>query len=105
MGASKNQFFPKNQNQTASLCKAMAHPARVAIIEHLIAVHRCIGDEFLEIVPLSQPSISRHINELVGAGLISSTFENNAYTYEISPPALHLMGKYFSNIALNFSQS
>lgn len=103
MGASKKQFFPNNQNKTATLCKAMAHPARVAIIEHLTTVHRCIGDEFLEIVPLSQPSISRHISELLAAGLISSSFENNAYTYEIAPAVLHLMGNYFSKIANKFS--
>lgn len=103
MGASKNQFFPKNQNNTALLCKALSHPARVAMVEHLVAVNRCIGDDFQGFIPLSQPSISRHLKVLIAADLISCSFENNSYTYEIHPVALQLLHSYFDAITSNYT--
>jgi len=36
MGITKTDSFTTNQNKLATLFKAMAHPARVAIIEFLL---------------------------------------------------------------------
>ena len=36
MGASKADFFTKEQNDLAVLFKAMSHPARIAIIQYLL---------------------------------------------------------------------
>ncbi|MFN5784476.1 MAG: hypothetical protein ACK457_00820 [Flavobacteriia bacterium] len=42
MGASKNLYFSEEQNNTANLFKALAHPARIAIIQHILATRLCI---------------------------------------------------------------
>ena len=38
MGVTKTQHFTDEQNEIATLLKALAHPARVAIIEYLLSV-------------------------------------------------------------------
>lgn len=35
MGATKADHFTAQQNQVATIAKALGHPARIAIIEHL----------------------------------------------------------------------
>jgi DNA-binding transcriptional ArsR family regulator len=45
MGLTKTTGFSKAEIETAELAKALAHPARIAIIRHLIASKSCIcGD-------------------------------------------------------------
>jgi hypothetical protein len=36
MGATKTDHFTKKQNSVATLAKALGHPARVVIVEHLL---------------------------------------------------------------------
>ena len=36
MGITKTEHFTDEQNELATLAKAIGHPARIAIIEHLI---------------------------------------------------------------------
>jgi hypothetical protein len=42
MGATKTELFTKKQNDLASMAKAIAHPARIAILQHLIRSNACI---------------------------------------------------------------
>lgn len=61
--------MPYNQ-KLASLCKALGHPARVAILRHLLEVDRCICGEIVNILPLAQSTVSQHLRQLKEAGLI-----------------------------------
>jgi len=81
MGASKAQLFTSGQNKIANLARALAHPARVAILEHLLKVNACIGGELVEELPLAQPTISRHLKELKAVGLIKGTISGNKVNY------------------------
>jgi len=85
MGAAKTTVFTDQQNHLAELCKALAHPARVAILQHLIKVNACIGNDIVDHVPLAQPTISRHLKELKAANLIQGTVEGNTTCYCIDP--------------------
>jgi hypothetical protein len=38
----------------AQICKALGHPARLRIIEHLKAIDHCICGEIVQILPLAQ---------------------------------------------------
>lgn len=81
MGATKTNLFTKNQNQLAELAKAFSHPARIAILEHLLKVDECItGDLVLEI-GLAQSTISQHLKELKNIGLIQGTVEGVKMCY------------------------
>ncbi len=54
----------------AGISKAMAHPARVALLEYLLGVDLCICGDIVNELPLSQPTVSQHLKELKSAGLI-----------------------------------
>ena len=98
MGASKSDFFTEKQNELANLFKAMAHPARVAIIEYLLSVDTCICGDIVNELPLAQPTISQHLKELKNANIIKGTIEGTSICYCINPDAIQVIEKYFNAI-------
>ena len=87
MGATKTDHFTKKQNELAALAKALGHPARVAIIEHLLKVDSCVCGSIVDKLPLAQPTVSQHLKELKNAGLITGTIEGNSICYCLDPKA------------------
>lgn len=87
MGLTKTDLFTENQNEIAMLAKAIAHPARVAIIEYLLKVNACICNDIVNELPLAQPTISQHLKELKNAGIIKGNIEGNAICYCINEQA------------------
>ncbi len=85
MGLSKTIHFTENQNRLAVIAKALGHPARVAILEHLIKVNACICGELVNVLPLAQPTVSQHLKELKNAGIIKGAIEGNTICYCINP--------------------
>ena len=81
MGITKSEIFNEKQNMLAQLMKALAHPARIAILQELIKANTCIcGDLVLEL-GLAQATISQHLKELKNAGLIKGTVEGTSICY------------------------
>ena len=69
-------------NQTfALICKALSHPARIRIVEHLKAVDQCICGEIVEILPLAQSTVSQHLKILKAAGLVFGEIEGPRTCY------------------------
>jgi len=85
MGATKTENFTQSQNELANLMKAMAHPARIAIIEFLLKTDACICGDIVNELPLSQPTVSQHLRELKNAGIIQGNVEGNAICYCLNP--------------------
>jgi len=81
MGASKSDFFSPQQNQTADIFKALGHPARIAIIEYILSMNTCICGDLVEVLPLSQATVSQHLRELKNANIIKGTIEGNGVCY------------------------
>jgi DNA-binding transcriptional ArsR family regulator len=81
MGASKSDFYTQQQNQTADIFKALGHPARIAIIEHILSMNTCICGDLVEVLPLSQATVSQHLRELKNANIIKGTIEGNGVCY------------------------
>lgn len=81
MGLTKSEHFTEKQNELASIAKALAHPARIAIIEQLLNEDICICGDFVNKLPLAQPTISQHLKELKNAGLIKGEIEGNSICY------------------------
>lgn len=85
MGTAKIEIFSDYQNNIAQLSKVLGHPARVAILQHLFKINRCVcGDLVLEI-GLAQATISQHLKELKTIGLIQGTVEGTSVCYCINP--------------------
>lgn len=81
MGLTKTENFTEAQNELAKMLKALAHPARIAIIEHLIKANACIGNDLVDILGLAQPTTSQHLRELKDAGIIKGTIEGTSMNY------------------------
>ncbi|MBL7999456.1 MAG: winged helix-turn-helix transcriptional regulator [Candidatus Kapabacteria bacterium] len=104
MGASKTEHFTKKQNTLAQQLKALGHPARVAIIEYLMKTDSCICGDIVNVLPLSQPTVSQHLKELKNAGLIKGTVEGTAICYCIDEKEIDKLRSYFDGIADTITQ-
>ena len=98
MGISKTEHFSDQQNQVATIAKALGHPARIAIIEYLLRVNECICGDIVNELPLAQPTISQHLKELKNAGLIKGNIEGNSVCYCIDEKTFENLKDYFSNV-------
>ncbi|WP_345948144.1 MULTISPECIES: metalloregulator ArsR/SmtB family transcription factor [unclassified Mucilaginibacter] len=91
MGITKTEIFTDEQNRLAVMLKAIAHPARIAILEHIIKANACICGDLVEELGLAQATISQHLKELKNAGLIQGTIEGVSVCYCIEPKAWALL--------------
>lgn len=87
MGLTKTDIFTEEQNKLAVQLKAIAHPARIAILQHIISANACICGDLVEELGLAQATISQHLKELKNAGLIQGTIEGVSVCYCIEPKA------------------
>ncbi len=85
MGVTKTVLFTKKQNELANMAKAIAHPARIAILQQLVKTNACICGDLVEDLGLAQPTISQHLKELKNAGIIQGTVEGTSVCYCINP--------------------
>jgi len=88
MGLSKTEEFTKTQNEIALIAKALAHPARIAILQYLSEQKSCVCGDIVEELPLSQSTVSQHLKELKKAGLIKGEIEGPSVCYCIDPKSL-----------------
>jgi DNA-binding transcriptional ArsR family regulator len=65
----------------ATLCRALGHPARVRILQHLLDMDRCVCGEIVKILPLAQSTVSQHLKSLKEAGLIQGQIEGPSTCY------------------------
>jgi ArsR family transcriptional regulator, arsenate/arsenite/antimonite-responsive transcriptional repressor len=96
MGAAKLDLFSEQQNKLAIICKALGHPARIAILEYLLKVDACICGDIVAELPLAQPTISQHLKELKTAGLIKGTVEGTAICYCLDKKTVEDLWNYLS---------
>jgi DNA-binding transcriptional ArsR family regulator len=87
MTTSKKDVFTREDQELANLAKALAHPARIAILRELARRQTCICGEIVEVLPLAQSTVSQHLKELKEAGLISGTVEGVKSCYCINQEA------------------
>ncbi len=93
MGLTKTEIFSERQNKLAVMMKALAHPARIAIIERLVKLNACVCGELVDELGLAQPTISQHLKELKNAGLIKGTIEGTSVCYCIDRKVWKRYGK------------
>jgi len=105
MGATKTEHFTEQQNEIATIAKALGHPARIAIIEYLIKVNECICGEIVNELPLAQSTVSQHLKELKNAGIIKGNIEGNSICYCIDEKTIEILNTYFSGIVQTVNKS
>lgn len=75
----ENINYKENTEQLAMFAKALAHPTRIAILNHLENQSCCFTGDLVEVFPLAQSTVSQHLKELKNAGLIQG---------ELKPPKI-----------------
>jgi predicted transcriptional regulator len=85
MGLTKTEIFTREQNELAVLAKALAHPARIAILQEILKAQTCICGDLVNEIGLAQPTISQHLRELKNVGIIKGNIEGTSVCYCINP--------------------
>jgi len=98
MGITRSDIFSDDINKTAQLAKAFAHPARLTILRHLISTKACIVNDLVDVVGLSQPTISQHLKELKNVGIIKGEIEGPRVCYCINEAVWNEVKDTFSEL-------
>ena len=104
MGATKTDYYSDTQNEIAILAKALAHPARIAIIEYILKKNTCICGDIVNELSLAQPTISQHLKELKNAGLIKGSVEGTSICYCVDEKGFEKIRKFFERINLKIEK-
>ena len=103
MGVTRTDLFTKEQNTIALMAKALAHPARVAIIEYLLNTNACINGDLVDELGLAQATISQHLRELKEIGIIQGTIEGARVSYCINPVKWNEISGQFATLFNRYS--
>ena len=75
MAYAKFELFSPEFQKRSELFKALAHPARLAILKYIAETKTCITGDIADELPLSRTTVNQHLKELKDAGLITGTTE------------------------------
>ncbi|MDT7833381.1 metalloregulator ArsR/SmtB family transcription factor [Flavobacteriaceae bacterium S356] len=84
MGLTKSEIFTEEQNNLAAIAKVLGHPARIAILQHLMKIQSCICGDLVNVIGLAQPTISQHLKELKKINIIQGDIEGTSVCYCIN---------------------
>ena len=70
------------------ICKAMAHPVRLEIVE-LLNQREMSAATLLEALEISKANLSKHMAMLVQAGIVDATRDGREVSYRLSHPQIH----------------
>jgi ArsR family transcriptional regulator, arsenate/arsenite/antimonite-responsive transcriptional repressor len=77
----KTELFDKNLRDAAQLFKALAHPARLAILKHLAETEVCISGDISVELPLSRTTVNQHLTVLKNEQLIKGNISGTRVNY------------------------
>lgn len=95
MASAKTDLFDTKLNSAAVLFKALAHPARLAILKYLAETKVCMTGDISDILPLSRTTVNQHLTELKNAGLIQGKVDGVKVNYCLDPKMICELGKTF----------
>jgi len=84
MAFSKKEEFTKEEIWLSDIAKALSHPARISILKILSEMNVCMCGEIVDLLPLSQSTVSQHLKELKRVGLITGEIEGPKVCYCIN---------------------
>lgn len=82
---------PPDDEILAAMAKAVAHPARLAILQLLTHRETCATGDVVAELPLAQSTVSEHLRILREAGLIQGEIEGPRTRYCVDATGLALL--------------
>lgn len=98
MAFHKKEEFSLKEQSLAAFAKAVSHPARIAILNVLAKKNECICNEIVEVLPLSQSTVSQHLKELKNAGLVTGEVDGPRSCYCINWKAIEKFNNDFNSL-------
>lgn len=80
----KQYSISKDDQNLASLCKALGHEARVQIVRMLLEKDACVCGDFVDFLPISQSTVSQHLKVLKDAGIITGEVDGSKICYALN---------------------
>jgi len=77
----------KRYEQRSAIIKALAHPARLYIIDRLSA-GECTVMQLTELIGCEMPTVSRHLAVLRSAGIVTGTKQGSHVSYKLETPCI-----------------
>ncbi len=77
----KTDQFKKADVRLAEIAKALAHPARIAILRELARRNECVCGQIVDLIPLAQSTVSQHLKELKEIGMIKGEIDGPRSCY------------------------
>ena len=87
MGASKKDQYSQNQLDSAGIGKAIAAPARVAILQHIHKHAAATNKDLSSVLMLSEATVHQHLQDLVKTGFLEGNFFGDTHAYFFKPDA------------------
>lgn len=81
------KFNKEKYNARSEILKAIAHPTRLWITEILVSGEKCVC-EFTNNIEVDFSTVSKHLNVLKKAGIISSEKRGKNVYYTLNTPCL-----------------
>lgn len=81
MGQNKREEFSQELVMAAEFARALAHPARLAILEAIAHRQGCVCGEIVDLLPLAQSTVSQHLKVLKEVGLIKGEIDGPKSCY------------------------
>ncbi len=102
MPVAKTEEFQQSDMVLADIAKALSHPARINILRILNELNSCITGELVDLLPLSQSTVSQHLKELKRVGLIKGEIDGPRTCYCLDERVVEKTKKAFTNLFSTF---
>ncbi len=97
MGITKHINFDTESKAIGKICKALGHPTRVEIMNLLWKRNNRTCGEIVDLIPLAQSTISKHLLELKKANLVSIKNDGKKSIYAIDIGNIEILKKYLTS--------
>ncbi|SEP28650.1 ArsR family transcriptional regulator [Flavobacterium sp. CF108] len=97
MGTTKCLKFDIETEAIGKICKALGHPTRIQIMTLLWRKDNRTCGEIVDLIPLAQSTISKHLLELKKANLVEVKYEGKKTIYSIEVDNMEVLKRYVSN--------
>ena len=89
---------PPDDDTLAAMAKAVAHPARLAILRLLAHRETCVTGDVVAELPLAQSTVSEHLRILREAGLVEGEIEGPRTRYCVNATGLAILRAGIANL-------
>jgi len=97
MGITKHLNFDLETKAIGKICKALGHPTRIEIMTLLWKRNNRTCGEIVELIPLAQSTISKHLLELKKANLVNIKNEGKKTIYSLDIENIEILKKYLTS--------